>query len=84
MQLIQHELWTKSFSLSTIKGTCEENFLLRDEVVQCVESLSLKCLSDGTTLKLDANKHLPEKLQGDVQRFRLALQAVAEFAMRYC
>ncbi len=52
--------------------------------MQCVESLSVKCLSQQTTLDLNANKHLPEKLQGDIGKFRLAFQAVSEFAMKYC
>lgn len=51
----------------------DENFLLRDEIMQCVESLSVKCLNPQTTLKLDANKNLPELLSGDIQKFRLAL-----------
>jgi hypothetical protein len=62
----------------------DENFLLRDEIMQCVESLSVKCLNHSATLKLDANKSLPEKLSGDLQKFRLVLQAVSEFSMRYC
>ena len=52
--------------------------------MQCVESLSVKCLSHSTTLDLNANKHLPEKLQGDIHKFRLAFQAVSEFSMKYC
>ena len=62
----------------------DENFLLKDEIMQCVESLSVKCLSPATTLKLDANKNLPEKLAGDLSKFRLVIQSVSEFVMRYC
>eukprot|EP00347_Sterkiella_histriomuscorum_P018326 403345932 len=80
VQQIQHEILTRSDAFSIQ----EENFLLKDEIMQCVESLSVKCLSPSCTLKLDPNRGLPEKLSGDLQRFRLALQAVSEFAMRYC
>lgn len=41
-------------------------------------------MSPATTLKLDANKNLPEKLAGDLSKFRLVIQSVSEFAMRYC
>jgi hypothetical protein len=51
----------------------EENFVLKDEILQVVESLTIKCLNQAATLKLDSNKYLPEKLEGDVHRFRLAL-----------
>ncbi|CDW71528.1 multi-sensor hybrid histidine kinase [Stylonychia lemnae] len=80
VQQMQHEFWSRSENYKNL----DENFLLRDEIMQCVESLSVKCLNASTTLKLDASKNLPEKLKGDVQRFRLALQSVSEFSMRYC
>jgi hypothetical protein len=60
----------------------EDNFLLKEEILHIVESLSV--LSQSATLRLDANKYLPEKLAGDVQKFRLALQTVVEFAIKYC
>jgi hypothetical protein len=58
IQQMQHEFWSRSDSFKTP----DENFFLRDEILQCVDSLSVKCLSGATTLKLDADKHLPEKL----------------------
>jgi hypothetical protein len=61
----------------------EETFLLKEEVLQCIESLSAKCLSQTASIKLDT-KCLPERLQGDVQKFRLALHSVVEFALTYC
>jgi hypothetical protein len=62
----------------------EENFILKEEILQIVESLSVKCLSQTAQLKLDANKYLPEKLAGDVSRFRLAVQSIVEFSTKYC
>lgn len=70
--------------MTSSESNPDENFLLKDEILQCVESLSVKCLSQQTTLKLDANKYLPEKLAGDVTKFRLALQSVVEFTTKYC
>jgi hypothetical protein len=61
----------------------EENFLLKEEILQCVESLSAKCLGQNASIKLDT-KYLPEKLQGDVNKFRLALHCVVEFVLTYC
>ena len=61
----------------------EENFLLKEEILQCIESLSAKCLSQQATVKLDT-KHLPEKLSGDVANFRLSINSVSEFALTCC
>lgn len=48
-----------------------------------MESLSAKCLSQTASIKLDT-KCLPERLLGDVAKFRLALHSVVEFALTYC
>jgi hypothetical protein len=61
----------------------EETFLLKEEILQCVESLSAKCLSQTASIKLDT-KCLPERLLGDAAKFRLALHSVVEFALTYC
>lgn len=60
----------------------KENFLLKDEILHIVESLSVKSLSNDAMLRLDS-KSLPERLEGDIHKFRLALQSVIEFACRY-
>ena len=46
------------------KADVEETFLLKEEILQCVESLSAKCLSQSAAIKLDT-KCLPERLLGD-------------------
>jgi hypothetical protein len=44
IQQIQHEL----ADMQDISKTPNENFLLKDEIVHIVESLSVKCLSQKT------------------------------------
>ncbi|TNV87760.1 hypothetical protein FGO68_gene5455 [Halteria grandinella] len=61
----------------------EDTFLLKEELMQCIESLSAKCLNQSASIKLDT-KCLPERLSGDLQRFRLSIHCVTEFAMTYC
>ena len=69
IQQIQHEFLDINDSVKNP----DENFLLKSEILHCIESISLKCLSQTASLKLDANKCLPEQLSGDVTKFRLAL-----------
>lgn len=70
--------------MSDVKKNAHESFLLREEVMYCLESLSVNCLSKSAFLNLKSADCLPEKISGDLTKFRLALQSVAEFAMRYC
>ena len=58
-------------------------FLLREEILHIVESLSFQCLTNDAQIKLDIKQQLPEKLSGDAQRFRLAIQSIVEFVGRY-
>lgn len=43
----------------------EDTFLLKEELMQCIESLSAKCLNQAASIKLDT-KCLPERLSGDL------------------
>jgi hypothetical protein len=63
-------------------GRVDETFLLKEEILQCIESLSAKCLSQQAQIKLDT-KCLPERLAGDLFKFRLALHSAVEFALLY-
>ena len=56
---------------------------MKEEILQCVESLSAKCLGQNASIKLDT-KYLPERLQGDINKFRLALHCMVEFSLTYC
>jgi hypothetical protein len=40
-------------------------------------------LSQNASIKLDT-KYLPERLQGDINKFRLALHCAVEFSLTYC
>jgi hypothetical protein len=61
----------------------KEDFFIRDEIMQIVETLSIKCLTTEATLKLDARPCLPEKLCGDILKFRLVISSVVEFVTKY-
>ena len=62
----------------------EENFLLKDEIYFCLESLSLNCLSKSSTLNLNIKNSVPDKLSGNIFKFRLAMQCISEYVMKYC
>jgi aspartyl-tRNA synthetase len=67
IQQIAHEFQEEAMSFqpgSEQKADFEETFLLKEEILQCVESLSAKCLSQSAAIKLDT-KCLPERLLGD-------------------
>ena len=55
-----------------VKNT-EDNFLLKEEIMYCLEALSVNCLSKSATLNLKTAECLPEKIAGDLSKFRLAL-----------
>jgi hypothetical protein len=59
------------------------SFKLRNEINYLIEGLSVN-LNENTCLKFIHDDRLPEIVEGDVDKFRLALITVIEFAMNYC
>lgn len=80
IQQIQHEMISDTKDTSARQ---KEDFFIRDEIMQIVESLSVKCLNPEATFRLDARSCLPEKLSGDTQNFRLSIQSIVEFVLKY-
>lgn len=64
-----------------VKGK-EEIFVLQDEINQCIEALSVN-LSSNSQFKYIHDDRLPDTVEGDIDKFRLALTTVAEFSMRF-
>jgi len=60
----------------------EENFWLKDEVMYILETLSVNCLGKFATLNFKHDETLPDKVCGDIFKFRLALSSIAEFALK--
>jgi hypothetical protein len=56
-------------------------FVLQDEINNCIEGLSVN-LSQHNTFKYIHDDRLPDLVVSDVEKFRLALVTVAEFAMK--
>lgn len=56
--------------------------MLADEIKNCIESLSVN-LSQQNSFKFIHDDRLPDMVVGDLEKFRLALVTVAEFAMRH-
>jgi hypothetical protein len=49
-----------------------------------LEAFTVSCLSNKAQLNLKLDDCLPPMLAGDISKFRLALQSLAEFSMKYC
>ena len=60
----------------------KNSFILKDEINYCIEGLSVN-LNQNTSLRFIHDDRLPEIFNGDVEKFRLALITVTEFAMKY-
>ncbi len=60
-----------------------ENFLLKEEVMYALEALSVASLNKESMLSLKTEECLPEKVFGNLQKFKTAIQTVTEFAMKY-
>lgn len=58
--------------------------MVKDEIMYSLEILSVNCMSKKCTLNLKTDDVIPDVLAGDVSKFRLAIQSVTEFAMKYC
>lgn len=61
----------------------DDDFLLKDEVENCVELLSFS-LNASSSLNLQISNRVPEKVTGDIKKFRLLFITVVEFALKYC
>lgn len=80
IQQIKHEFQLISNSIHNKV----ENFMVKDEIMYSLEILSVNCMSKKSTLNLKTDDVIPDVLAGDVSKFRLAIQSVTEFAMKYC
>jgi hypothetical protein len=52
--------------------------------MNCLEGLSVKCLTKESTINLDLADNLPELVRSNLHTFRLTFQCLAEFSMKYC
>ena len=60
----------------------ESDFLLADEIRYCIEGFS--CALDlKTTLNFTHDESLPQKVSGDLEKFRLVVSTMVEFALKY-
>lgn len=46
---------------------------MKEEIMYALDSLSVNCLSKASTLNLKTEDVLPDKVAGDLPRFRLVL-----------
>ena len=72
--------YSLNFMAVDSKLTCT-TFVLEDEINNCIEGLSVN-LSQTNSFKYIHDERLPDMVDGDVEKFRLALVTVAEFAMK--
>jgi hypothetical protein len=57
-------------------------FDLEDEINNCIEGLSVN-LTQNNTFKYIHDERLPDMVNAEVEKFRLALVTVSEFAMKH-
>ena len=78
LRQMQHQLNFMSSHFKLSKDT----FMLKDEINYCIEGLSVN-LGQNSSFKFTHDDRLPDLVICDLEKFRLALITVAEFAMKH-
>ena len=59
-----------------------DNFFLSNEIRYCIEGFSC-ALDSKTSINFTHDEELPEKVSGDIEKFRLVVCTMVEFAIKY-